>query len=183
MNEIFYPHPVLEEVGSDILCCKFLTPEGVDLLLTSVIYNDQWTSNHRDRDYFTQDLHFNTALPDLFDLLKEHLHNEVYPLASDFWDIPEFVLKSLFAVRYTMDTQRSLPPHHDDSFITGSVKLNNNYDGAELLFPRKNFTNRYIEVGDLLLWPGNITHRHESTELISGEKYSLTIWTDECLEL
>ena len=82
-----------------------------------------------------------------------------------------------------MDTQKSLPPHHDDSFITGSVKLNSNYDGAEVLFPRKNFTNRHIEVGDLLLWPGNITHLHESTELISGEKYSLTIWTDECSEL
>lgn len=153
------------------------------MLLTSIVCNNEWTSNHRDKDYFTQDLHFEKSLPDLFDLLKEHLHTNIYPLASEFWQIPDFTLKDLFAVRYTMDTQRSLPTHHDDSFITGSVKLNNTYEGAELVFPRKDFTNKSIEVGDLLLWPGNITHLHKSTELISGDKYSLTIWTEECLEL
>lgn len=183
LNEIFYEKPVLKEVGSDILCCKFLTSEGVDLLLTSAIYNDEWTSNHRDKEYFTQDLHFKTSLPDLFEIVNNQLEEYIYPLASEFWQIAEFTTKNLFAVRYTMDTQKSLPPHHDDSFITGSVKLNDTYEGAELVFPRKSFSNKDIEVGDLLLWPGNITHLHESTELISGKKYSLTIWTDECSEL
>jgi len=142
-----------------------------------------WTSNHKDRDYSTQDLHLNECLPDLHSMFVEYLEKEIYPLASDFWDIPEFVVKDIFVVKYTLDTQTSLKPHHDSSFITGSVKLNDGYEGALLNFPRKDFTNEGIEVGDLLLWPGNITHRHECTRLLRGEKYSLTIWSDECLEL
>jgi len=183
LNELFHPHPRVEEVGSDILCCKFLTEEAVDMLLCCIQEQGDWTSNHRDPDYFTQDLHLKQSLPDFYDILVDYLHKEIYPLASDFWDIPEFVVKDFFAVRYTLDTQTSLKPHHDSSFITGSVKLNDDYEGALLNFPRKKFTNKDIAIGDLLLWPGNITHRHECTPLLKGEKYSLTIWTEECLEL
>jgi len=170
-------------VGSDILCCKFLTQEGVDILMYCIESQGEWTSNHKDRDYSTQDMHLNVCLPDLHSMFVEYLEKEIYPLASHFWDIPEFVVKDIFVVKYTLDTQTSLKPHHDSSFITGSVKLNDGYEGALLNFPRKKFTNKDIEVGDLLLWPGNITHRHESTSLLKGEKYSLTIWSDECLEL
>jgi hypothetical protein len=60
--------------------------------------------------------------------------------------------------------------------------LNNNYEGAALYFPEKKFTNEDIEVGDILIWPGQITHRHGCKELKSGAKYALTIWTKECTE-
>lgn len=183
MNEIFHPFPKLEEVASDILCCKFLTPAGVDLIMSCVGAVGDWSPDRRDKDYFTQDIHFNKDLPDLYDMVKEHLEREIYPLASQFWSIPDFLVKDLFAIRYTLDTQTSLKTHHDSSFITGSVKLNQGYEGANLFFPRKNFQNNQIEVGDLLLWPGNITHLHGCSTLLEGEKYALTIWTEECLEL
>lgn len=183
MNEIFHPFPKLEEVGPDILCCKFLTPEGIDLIMNCIGAVNKWSANHRDKDYFTQDMHFKKDLPDLYDMITEYLEREIYPLASEFWDIPDFVVKELFAIRYTLDTQTSLDTHHDSSFITGSVKLNQGYLGAELYFPRKIFNNANVEVGDLLLWPGNITHLHGCSRLVEGEKYALTIWTEECLEL
>ena len=56
--------------------------------------------------------------------------------------------------------------------------LNNNYDGGILTFPRQSVTNQEVKVGDLLIWPSEITHPHNSTELKGGEKYSITIWTD-----
>lgn len=183
MNEIFYPFPKLEEVAPDILHCQFLTPAGLDLVMSCIGSVNKWSSNHRDQDYFTQDMHFRQELPDLYDMITEYLEKEIYPLASTFWSIPDFVVKDLFAIRYTEDTQTSLACHHDTSFITGSVKLNESYKGAELYFPRKGFRNTEISMGDLLLWPGNITHLHGCSELLEGEKYSLTIWTKECLEL
>jgi len=183
LNELFHPRPQIKEVGSDILCCEFLTDEGIDMLLSCIKDTDEWTSNYRDPDYFTQDLHFKTSLPGFYEILKDYLESEIHPLASAFWGVPDFKVKDLFAVRYTLDTQTSLKLHHDSSFITGSVKLNSDYTGALLNFPRKKFTNENIKVGSLLLWPGNITHQHECTSLLEGEKYSLTIWTDECLEL
>ena len=69
--------------------------------------------------------------------------------------------------------------HHDDSYITGSIKLNNDYTGAELLFPRQKFSNKDVQVGDLLLFPGEVTHPHKCAPLKSGEKYSLTMWTKD----
>jgi predicted 2-oxoglutarate/Fe(II)-dependent dioxygenase YbiX len=56
------------------------------------------------------------------------------------------------------------------------VKLNDNYEGALLDFPRQNFTNAQLPVGSLLAWPSLVTHPHGSTPITSGVKYSLTIW-------
>lgn len=182
LNEIFYEHPQLKEVGSDILCCKFLTPKGVEMLITCIEASGEWTSNHRDKEYFTQDLHLKTNFPDLYEILQEHLETEIYPLAQEFWEIHDFEVVNMFVVRYTLDTQTNLKAHHDTSFITGSVKLNDNYEGAILNFPKKGYDNQQVAVGDLLLWPGNITHLHECTELVQGKKYALTIWTEECTE-
>ena len=61
--------------------------------------------------------------------------------------------------------------------VTGSVKLNNDYVGADLLFPRQNISNKDVPVGRAIIFPGQVTHGHECTELKSGIKYSLTMWT------
>ena len=59
------------------------------------------------------------------------------------------------------------------------MKLNDEYKGAALEFPRQEFSNLDIHVGDLICWPSKITHPHRSTQLEEGEKYSLTIWTKD----
>jgi hypothetical protein len=61
--------------------------------------------------------------------------------------------------------------------VSGSVKLNDNYQGAELTFPRQHFTNRHITRGIMLMWPGQVTHPHVCEPLEEGVKYSLTLWT------
>jgi predicted 2-oxoglutarate/Fe(II)-dependent dioxygenase YbiX len=76
-----------------------------------------------------------------------------------------------------MDTQTTLGLHTDASLFTGSVKLNDNYSGAELIFPRQNFTNKDVPVGKCILFPGMVTHGHSVNELLEGVKYSLTMWT------
>ena len=97
---------------------------------------------------------------------------------ADVWALDQEVeTKDIFIVKYSKDTQTKLKMHVDDSYISGSIKLNNNYEGGILTFPRQSVTNQETEVGDLLIWPSQITHPHNSTLLEEGEKYSITIWT------
>jgi predicted 2-oxoglutarate/Fe(II)-dependent dioxygenase YbiX len=86
-------------------------------------------------------------------------------------------LRDAFTMRYSMETQKSLGLHTDASLITGSVKLNDNYEGATLYFPRQDFTNLDVPVGSCILFPSEVTHGHYVDELKSGVKYSLTMWT------
>jgi predicted 2-oxoglutarate/Fe(II)-dependent dioxygenase YbiX len=77
-----------------------------------------------------------------------------------------------------MGEQEELRMHHDVAQVSASIKLNDDYDGALLEFPRQNFTNADVAVGDALVWPSLVTHPHASTQLTRGEKYSLTIWCE-----
>jgi len=86
-------------------------------------------------------------------------------------------LREAFVMRYALDTQVSLANHCDASMVTGSVKLNDDYEGADLVFHRQNVSNKDVPVGRVILFPGQVTHGHECMELKSGVKYSLTMWT------
>ena len=76
-----------------------------------------------------------------------------------------------------MDTQKTLGLHNDSALVTGSVKLNDDYEGATLIFPRQGVTNKDIPIGKMILFPGPLTHGHYVDELTSGVKYSATFWT------
>tara|TARA_R110000764_G_scaffold138212_1_gene226033 strand:+ start:106 stop:660 length:555 start_codon:yes stop_codon:yes gene_type:complete len=182
-EEMFYVSPDLRPVGQDILLAKFLTPSGCEYIRACVEGASTWTTNTRDHDYFTQDLHLDLHVPEIYKMLEEQLNDVIFPASVEYWDCCSAVVKNLFAIKYSLDTQVGLKVHHDDSYITGSVKINNDYQGALLHFPDKKFTNEDIEIGDILIWPSQITHRHGCTDLESGTKYALTIWTDQCTEL
>ena len=174
-HELFH-EIVLREVSQNILHTKFISPEICSLILEACLEKDSWSGNKR-QSYSTQDIHLKTELPSWYELLKVGLDTALEK-ASEWWNLGEEIsVAEVFALKYSMDTQRVLKVHHDDSFISGSIKLNSGYHGAELFFPRQNFTNKNIPIGDLLLWPGQITHEHGSATLLSGEKYSITIWT------
>lgn len=178
MNSIFYPVN-LTEIGPDILHTPFLTEEYCSILVSLLQENNSWKKNPTDTKFSTRDIYIEKAYPDLFSIINDYLDSEVWPKVSEFWEVGDFSVDTMFAIEYTLDTQKSLKAHHDRSFITGSVKLNNEYRGAELVFPKKEFSNGDIPTGDLLIWPSNVTHLHKCTELREGKKYSLTIWTKE----
>ena len=180
-HELFH-EILLREVSRDILHTKFLPVEVCDLILQACLEKDSWSGNKR-QPYFTQVIHIKEELPEWYSLLEVGL-NTALQQAAEWWNVGEAIsIAEVFALKYSEDTQRVLKVHHDDSFISGSIKLNSSYHGAELFFPRQNFTNKNIPVGDLLLWPGQITHEHGSATLLSGKKYSVTIWTkNEAME-
>lgn len=105
---------------------------------------------------------------------KDHLGK----VAESKWTPMEHIgLRDAFAMRYAMDTQTSLGFHTDASLVTGSVKLNEDYEGAELIFPHQNFSNINVPLGHCILFPSAVTHGHYVSPLKSGLKYSLTMWT------
>jgi len=111
------------------------------------------------------------------DLLK-HWEENLYPIIEKhWWPIQMYGLRDAFVMRYSVDTQKSLAMHHDASLVTASVKLNDNYKGAVLEFPRQGISNADIPPGKAILFPGMVTHGHECTTLQEGVKYSLTMWS------
>ena len=114
----------------------------------------------------------------LFEELEEHWNTHIYPIVHEIWNpCHMWGMRDAFLIKYEMDKQRDLPLHNDASLVTGSVKLNDDYQGGELQFPRQKFTNKDIPIGKCLLFPGQVTHGHLSTPITEGTKYSLTIWS------
>jgi hypothetical protein len=115
---------------------------------------------------------------ELWDELEKHWMKSVYDIVYEYWNPCHiYGLRDAFLIKYEMNKQRELRLHNDASLVTGSVKLNDDYTGGELYFPRQKFSNKDIPIGKCLLFPGQVTHAHTSQEITSGTKYSLTIWS------
>ena len=114
----------------------------------------------------------------LFDEIEQHWNTNVYPIVYKHWKpCHMWGMRDAFIIKYAMDMQRDLPLHNDASLVTGSVKLNDDYLGGMLVFPRQEFHNHDIPIGKCLLFPGQVTHGHLSAPICEGTKYSLTIWS------
>ena len=176
MEELLYSDLNIKEVAPDIYHAKFLTPLCVDILRDLCIENNNWSTEKF--QHSTRDIYFEETFPEWFELLKAAEAN-IWQYFTRLLSTSAFEFYTIFAIKYEMEDQRKLTLHHDESYISGSVKLNADYTGAELVFPRQNFSNLEIIPGDLLLWPSQVTHPHKCTPLKSGKKYSLTFWTKE----
>ena len=114
----------------------------------------------------------------LYEEIEEHWNEKVYPIVYKHWKpCHMWGMRDAFIIKYAMNMHRELPLHNDASLVTGSVKLNDDYLGGQLVFPRQEFENTNIPVGKCLLFPGQVTHGHTSIPILDGTKYSLTIWS------
>jgi hypothetical protein len=120
----------------------------------------------------------------LFDSLQNDLGVRIWPQLQKFWShIDYYGLNDAFIIKYQQGAQEELRLHHDVAQVSGSIKLNDHYTGAELEFPRQDYSNANVPVGALLVWPSLVTHPHRSTKITSGTKYSLTLWFELPLQL
>jgi curved DNA-binding protein CbpA len=67
--------------------------------------------------------------------------------------------------------------HNDASLVTLNIKLNNDYQGCELLFPRQQFNSKDVPTGYAMIWPSVVSHPHVTTPLTLGRKLSIVSWT------
>ena len=71
----------------------------------------------------------------------------VKPIIEKYWKPPPYThLRKAFAMKYSPDTQKTLGLHNDSSMVTGSVKPNDDYEGATLIGLDKESTQRYSMV-------------------------------------
>jgi hypothetical protein len=115
--------------------------------------------------------------PALYSRFEIDLGVRLWPLLLTRWPLIEYRgLRDAFVIKYEEGGQTELRLHHDVAQVSASMKLNDDYTGAELEFPQQGYVNRDLAVGSLLVWPSLVTHPHQTRPLASGVKYGLTVW-------
>jgi len=173
----------LEIVANEIVALKLFTPQFCAALIRAAEACGGFDP-HPDDPVPGHELSLTQISPRLFEALQNDLGSRIWPLLQTQWgQIDYFGLNDAFVIKYEQGGQEELRLHHDVAQVSGSVKLNDDYTGAELEFPRQQFTNASIPVGTLLVWPSLVTHPHRSTPITSGTKYSLTLWFELPMQL
>jgi hypothetical protein len=156
----------LREIGQDVFVTPFWTAEATGAFEPQP---DDPVPGH--------EVSLAVISPRLFEAVQDDLGVRIWPRLRRQWPyIDYYGLRDAFVIRYAMGEQESLRIHHDVAQVSASVKLNDEYVGAGLSFPRQQVTNESTEGGELLAWPSLVTHPHRTEQLRSGVKYALTIW-------
>ena len=175
VNMPYYNQLGYEVVADEILVTKLLSKSECERLIE--LSEDLGTWEQMAGDKFpAQEIRIKEL--GLWGAVEQMWAEKLGKIAETHWPpVLHYGLRDAFTMRYTMDTQTSLALHTDASLITGSVKLNDEYEGAELVFPRQSFSNIDVPVGHCILFPAQVTHGHRVEPLVSGTKYSFTMWT------
>ena len=115
--------------------------------------------------------------PRLFEAVQDDMGMRIWPQLQQHWPLIDYHgIQDIFVIKFEVGQQQELRLHHDIAQVSASIKLNNDYEGAELEFPRQKFSNRNLRVGQMLAWPSLVTHPHRSSPIVRGVKYSATVW-------
>ena len=171
------PDAGIDEVAPDIVQLPFWTPA----FCTAVIRAAELVGFEPDPDDPVpgHEVSLATISPMLFGALQDDIGRRVWPQLQAMWPLIEYRgLRDAFVIRYRAGEQESLRLHQDIGQVSATVRLNDDYEGAALAFPRQRYDNTAQPIGSLLAWPSLVTHPHEATQLVTGTKYALTIWCE-----
>jgi hypothetical protein len=179
-------HPqsgVTYTVEKDIIITPFWTEDFCKELVDLAESNSDRFSGHQQKNIDGSAmgydaLYFSNMSFYLFEDYTKHYAKDLFPIIKKVWPYTRITgWQSPFILKSSNHGKRHLSPHHDLSELSWNIKLNDNYSGAELRFPRQEIDNKDIPIGHMMLWPSTVTHYHEVPNLISGVKYSVTGWT------
>lgn len=171
------------EVASDIVCMPFWTPEFCEVVIRAAEATGAFDSDPSD-PVPGHEVSLAVISPRLFEAVEQDIGIRMWPQIKKWWPLVDYYgLRDVFVIKYAMGQQEHLRMHHDVAQVSASIKLNDNYEGGVLEFPRQSFDNSNVPVGSLIAWPSLVTHPHASTPLQSGVKYSLTIWCELPMQL
>ena len=162
-------------IGNEMILVDFLSPSQCEEWIRIGDENGSWNPHPADK-FPSHDIHLKTL--GLWDEVDAWWNKIAARVFQAYWKPTlNYHLRKAFLMKYSDDTQKTLGLHNDASMVTGSVKLNNNYEGATLIFPRQEVTNADIPIGKMILFPGQVTHGHFVDPLTSGTKFSATFWS------
>ena len=166
------------EVAPDIIAMPFWTAEFCATVLRAAEAAGGFAPQDDD-PVGSYDLSLAAISPRLFEAFENDIGARMWPTIRNWWPIVDYHgLRDAFVIRYALGEQEELRLHHDVAQVSASIKLNDDYEGAELEFPRQGWTNAEMPVGTLVVWPSLVTHPHATRPLVSGVKYSLTVWCE-----
>ena len=163
----------------DIIITPFFTEEFCnELIEICKFYKDRFEYDPIHDPYPNWELHIADLSRFMFLDYINHFNSKISPMLKEVF-LKDVVtgFYSPFINRYTMDSQRSSPLHNDTTMISMVIKLNNDYTGGELEFPRQKFNNIEVPPGHAVIFPGTVSHPHRVNDLTNGTKYSFVGWT------
>ena len=164
-----------EVIGNEMLLIDFMTESQCQEWIDIGEKHGGWAPHPNDK-FPSHDIHLKKL--GLWDEMDAWWNKIAAPVFEQYWlPTQNHHLRKAFLMRYCENTQKTLGLHNDASMVTGSVKLNDDYEGATLYFPRHGVTNKDVPIGKMILFPGQVTHGHYVDELTAGTKYSLTLWS------
>ncbi len=178
-----YLHPDykshIQEVCGDVflfpLFSQAFCQELIDLSEESGLWSDGTHDDPRIGGYEnhpTVDIHMNQLK--LGEIWEQIVKEYVAPICSELFSGYQTKETNIsFIVKYSMDGQKDLSPHHDASTYTLNVALNDGYEGGGCRFIRQEYDLKDIKPGYATIHPGRLTHYHQGLELLSGERYIL----------
>lgn len=165
----------LDELGADLLVVPFWTP----VFCASIVRAAELVGFAPDPDDPVPgyEVSLATISPVLFAAVQDDLGARIWPQLRTVWPLIDYHgVRDAFVIRYAMGEQEALRAHHDVAQVSATVKLDDDHDGAELVFSRQGVDNGDVPVGALLAWPSLVTHPHAAAPLRRGVKHGLTIW-------
>jgi 2OG-Fe(II) oxygenase superfamily len=166
----------LRVVGPEMVVVPFWTPEYCATIIRAAEAVGAFESSPDD-PVPGHEISLAAISPALFSAVEVDLGERVWPQLQEYWPLIDYYgVRDVFVIKYHLDGQTELRLHHDVAQVSASVRLNDDYVGAELEFPRQGLDNSVARIGELLAWPSMVTHAHRSAPLTGGVKYSLTIW-------
>lgn len=169
---------LLTTVGDDIVSMPFWTPSFCATIIAAAeavgVFEPQ-----PDDPVPGHEVSLALISPRLFEHVQDDIGRRAWPALCTVWPyIDYYGLRDVFVIKYALGEQENLRIHHDVAQVSASIKLNDDYDGAELSFPRQGVDNCAVPVGHLLAWPSLVTHPHQTEQLRRGVKYALTVWCE-----
>lgn len=162
------------EIHKDIIVTPLWTKEFCAEMVEYCDKSDRYVTTYDDMQILL-----------LNDISREHVldyarqyRTGIIPMLQKEWMIQRTVqmdvpgIFSPYFVRYSMDRNKSLMKHTDEGVITINMRMNDDYEGCQLHFPRQGFCAQDVPVGYAMIWPGMLTHPHYVTELTKGRKYT-----------
>jgi len=170
-------------LDTDMLVVPCWTSEFCRLLVDAAEASGGFAANDFD-PVPAHEISLATMSPRLFERVQDDFGVRIWPQLKTVWPLIDYHgINDAFVIKYEVGQQEELRIHHDVAQVSASIKLNDDYQGAVLEFPRQNKTNESVPVGSMLAWPSLVTHPHASTPIQSGVKYSMTIWFELPLAL
>lgn len=168
----------IREIGPELYVVPFWTPEFCSTIIRAAEAVGAFEPQPDD-PVPGHEVSLAVISPRLFEHVERDIGMRVWPMLRTVWPYVDYHgLRDVFVIRYALGEQEELRMHHDVAQVSGSVKLNDGYEGAVLDFPRQGVTNEPLGIGEAVIWPSLVTHPHQATRLRSGVKYGLTIWCE-----